>query len=254
MNGKKQGDSRDEDALLTARLHDAMRLAEKRGYTVCTDFLSPAQQITAQKVARQAPQGICFALWGGYATAERKRGAFFPDWITEPDFDLAAAELNTRGEYPEHSEILGALTGLGVRREKVGDILADIVPPKIICSAELLPFLTENFTKAGRKAFRTTVSSLSPDEIPEPDREEKTFTVPSLRLDCVAGEGFGISRTKAAEKIRAGAASVNWQEELSPSAEVKQGDMISLRGNGRFQIYSIGGVSRKGRIFVTIKR
>ena len=245
----KSGD--DGDKLVAARLRDALRLAEKRNAPVLTDFLTPAQQRIALTVAKEG-SGVRFALWGGYEEAERKRGGFFPPWVDEPDFHIAFLALETRGDDPAHPEILGALTGLGIRREKVGDILASARPPKIICDEGIVPFLTENFTKAGRKSFRAV--PCNPGEIPQVPFEEKTFTVPSLRLDCVAAEGFGLSRTKTAEQIKGGGAFLNWEETFSPAAEVAQGDVISLRGHGKLILFRIGGVSRKDRIFITVHK
>ncbi len=241
----------EEEKLLMARITDGARLAEKRNCPVYTDFLSPAQQILALKTAKSIGE-TTFQLWGGYDGAERKMGVFLPNQYLEPDYPITVLALTTRGEYPTHPEILGALTGLGVRREKIGDILASSNPPKILCDSALADFLKENFTKAGQKAFRPEESELG--EVPEAEHTVKTFTVPSLRLDCIAAEGFGMARTKMTELIKKGGASVNWTETDSPALSVQQGDTISLRGHGRLVIAEIGGHSRKDRIFVTVKR
>jgi RNA-binding protein YlmH len=75
-------------------------------------------------------------------------GVFLPNSYVEADFPITVLALKTRGETPTHPEILGALTGLGVRREKIGDLLASAKPPKIICDSAMVDFLKENFTKA----------------------------------------------------------------------------------------------------------
>lgn len=241
----------EEEKLLIARISDAARLCEKRNCPVYTDFLSPAQQVLAQKTA-QSLGFLDFQLWGGYENAERKMGVFIPKRFAESDYPITVLALKTRGEYPVHPEILGALTGLGVRREKIGDIITSVQPPKLICDSSIAPFLIENFTKAGRKAFQPEECDLG--EIPEQEHEIKTFTVPSLRLDCVAAEGFGMARTKMTELIKKGGASLNWQETDSPSKEIKEGDTVSLRGYGRIVLSEIGGHSKKDRIFVTVKK
>lgn len=241
----------EEEKLLLARISDAARLAEKRNCPIYTDFLSPAQQIIAKKAATTVPF-LDFELWGGYETAERKMGVFIPQRIEKPSWPIVVLALKTRGEYPAHPEILGALTGLGIRREKVGDILASAEPPKLLCEASIAPFLVENFTKAGRKAFRLEECDLG--AIPEAEHEEKTFTVPSLRLDCIAAEGFGMARTKMTERIKQGGANLNWVETNSPSATIREGDTISLRGHGRIVVSKIGGTSKKDRIFITVKK
>ncbi len=241
----------EEEKILVARILDAARLCEKRNCPIYTDFLSPAQQVLALKTA-QSLSFLDFQLWGGYENAERKMGAFIPKRFEEPEYPITVLALKTRGEYPAHPEILGALTGLGIRREKIGDILTGTEPPKLICDSSIAPFLIENFTKAGRKAFHPEECEIG--KVPEAEHEIKTFTVPSLRLDCVAADGFGMARTKMAELIKKGGASLNWVETDSPSASVQQGDTISLRGHGRLVVSEIGGHSRKDRIFVTVKK
>ena len=60
--------------------------------------------------------------------------------------------------------------------------------------------------------------------------KEIRTTVASLRLDAIAGAGFGTSRTKMAKEIKAERVKVNWQSVTNPSASVAQGDVISIRG------------------------
>lgn len=251
MNISKSHTANDEEKLLIARVMDAARMAEKRNCAVYTDFLSPPQQAIAEKVANIV-HNLDFKLWGGYPSAERKMGAFIPKWYEKPSWPITVLEMNTRGEYPAHPEILGALTGLGIRREKLGDILTAVTPPKILCNQAIAPFLIENFTKAGRKAFRLAETDIG--TVPEQEGEEKTFTVPSLRLDCIAAEGFGMARTKMTELIKKGGAYLNWTQTYSPASSIKEGDTISLRGHGRIVVAKVGGSSKKDRTFVTVKK
>ena len=77
-----------------------------------------------------------------------------------------------------------------------------------------------------------------------------SFTVQSPRLDAVLAGLFHLSRTQAAERVRAGDASLNYAECLRPDAEIRPGDVVSLRGHGKAAVRDIGGQSRKGRTYV----
>ena len=79
-------------------------------------------------------------------------------------------------------------------------------------------------------------------------------TVASLRLDILAAAGFGLSRTKMAEEIEAQRVKVNWKENDSPAAHLKQGDIVSMRGRGRMEVVTVGGQTKKGRTVVELKR
>ena len=89
--------------------------------------------------------------------------------------------------------------------------------------------------------------------VPVPERKVRpvTFTVQSARLDAVVSGMFRLSRTSAAAQIRAGAVHLNYTECLRPDAPVAPGDVLSLRGAGKGSVTEVGGMSRKGRQFVT---
>ena len=76
------------------------------------------------------------------------------------------------------------------------------------------------------------------------------FTVMSLRLDAVCSGMFRISRTEASRQINAGNVSLNYSQCLKTDANVKEGDIISLKGSGKGKLKELGGNSRKGRLFV----
>ena len=67
----------------------------------------------------------------------------------------------------------------------------------------------------------------------------------SLRLDAVASAGLGLSRSRMAELIRAGAVRVNWQVVSSPSRELAVGDRVRLDGRGELEILEIQPTKRE---------
>ena len=66
----------------------------------------------------------------------------------------------------------------------------------------------------------------------------------SVRLDAVASAGFGLSRNRMVEQIRAGAVRINWQPVSSPSKELACGDRIRLEGRGELEILEIQPTKR----------
>src|SRR5690606_27247364 len=87
-----------------------------------------------------------------------------------------------------------------------------------------------------------------------PKVKEIKTTVASLRLDAVASAGFGLSRSKLAPAVRANQLKLNWQSVTSPSATIKEGDVISLAGRGRVEVAEVRGESKKGRIQLLLKK
>lgn len=125
---------------------------------------------------------------------------------------------------------------------------------QILVDSTVADFVVQNFTKIAMVAV--SVAPMELDEIaPKEEKiKEVRTTVASLRLDAVASSGFSVSRTKLVSAVNAGLLQVNWQPAKGPSQEVKEGDIISMRGRGRMKVEAITGTSRKGRIGVYLKR
>ena len=79
-------------------------------------------------------------------------------------------------------------------------------------------------------------------------------TVASMRLDALVGLGFGISRSKAAYKIKAGQVQVDGETVLNTAARVDENGQIEIPGQGTLVVEEIGGISRKGRQNLTLKK
>lgn len=141
---------------------------------------------------------------------------------------------------------------LGIERDTVGDIIES--PLIIFCLPELSGYISENLVKAGRARVKLSVMEL--DALPA--RTEtlaiKTDTVASVRLDAVLASAFGLSRGKAVELIEAGRVSLNHEPCLQSAKDVSEDAVLSVRGLGRVQLLEIGGVSKKGRIFIKAGR
>lgn len=69
--------------------------------------------------------------------------------------------------------------------------------------------------------------------------------VSSLRLDCVVAEIAGISREKAKEIIIHENILQNFETETKQDKLLKIGDIVTIRGKGRFQIIEFLGKTKK---------
>lgn len=237
---------------LLRRVQDLVRRAEQTGSMTSTGFLSPAEQAAvAQACAGRREARLL--LFGGDAECERRAAFFLPDWMEpdafEPEEHLRALRIDASFGTPEHRDYLGALLGLGVKRPWVGDIRLDGQTAWVFCLPSVAQQLSE-LRQAGRVSVRARLVPLSEVPLPERKRRELSFTVQSLRFDAVLGELFRLSRTSAAKLIAAGAASLNYLPCLKNDAPVKEGDVLSLRGHGKGAVLSVGGQSRKGRLFI----
>ncbi len=147
---------------------------------------------------------------------------------------------------------MGSILGLGIKREVIGDILVDDNVANIVVLKEISKYIIQNFDKVGRD--KIVVKKIEKEDIlkVQPKTKELNVTVASLRLDALISASFGISRELSSELIQAEKVNVNYTSIKNTSKQVKEGDLISARGYGRFEIKEILGETRKGRIRVSI--
>ena len=155
---------------------------------------------------------------------------------------------------PSHRDFLGALMGAGIGRETVGDICVDKGSCDFFVTAEIAPYILQNFTSAGRTKLHLQQIPLLNANIPEPEVKEIRDTLASLRLDSVISSGFRIGRSMAAQYVNAGKAAIDGLPCEKPDKILSEGTKISVRGLGKIKLHSINGRTKKDRISVVIHR
>jgi RNA-binding protein YlmH len=153
-----------------------------------------------------------------------------------------------------HRDYLGSLMGLGIKREVTGDIIVTEDKCSIIVLNEIAGYIAGNLIKVGNAGVSLKLLDIMDLSVPEPKAAEINTTVAALRLDSFCAPAFGISRSKAAEFIKAGKVKLNWEITLNTDKAVCEGDTISLKGKGRAVLEKIGGRSRKDRLAIHIKK
>ncbi|WP_051273532.1 YlmH family RNA-binding protein [Desulfotruncus alcoholivorax] len=245
-----------EDREILARVLDLGEIALKTHRTQFTDFYDPYRCGLIARTVETIP-GLAAGVDGGYPAAERSRVLISPDYLPEVTEDgLAFLEIkgNFRFKPVTHRDYLGALMGLGIRREKLGDILVDENGAHLIVAKEIAGYIKSGLTAVGRTGV--SVREIGRTDLVLPAREcrEIKTTVQSMRIDAVAAHGFGLSRSKMAGEITSGKVYLNWRPCLDPSAGVNAGDMISVRGRGRVEVIETGGKTKKGRLGLLLRR
>lgn len=247
------GFTSDED-IFSARIEDAFRLCVQRNQPRFVGFLNERERLSAEAVVRRHPE--CRAVfWGGYEQAQRTMLCVLPDYLPQ---DGTSAPITALGFHFRtqaaltHRDFLGTMMACGIRRECVGDILCTSGLAVAFVETAMADFLQENITKVGGEGVRIEYPFTG--ELPSVGgTEDRRDTVASSRLDSVLRVMLRTSRTEAARRIAAGAVSVNHTECLDADRILSDGDIVSVRGSGRFRI-KIGDVTKKGRLSVTVQK
>lgn len=244
------------EKLLISKIEDLFTLCDKYASPRFSDFLDGAEQVTIKENV-VFPYDCNVLQWGGFDDAEKKIIGVFPEW-TEPDTsDFPITCLKIEGGYTRkltHRDYLGTIMSLGIAPGKLGDIVVSDGFAYVLIDSDIAGYVADNLSKIGNQGVKVTVlEDLAQISI---KRQYRTFSsvCASARLDAVVSAAVNISRSQAATLISAGKIKLNHKEITKPAETIKTGDLLSIRGHGRFLVHSFDGETRKMRIHITFKQ
>ena len=246
-----------EDKLLLAKVWDKINTGIRKNIPATTCFLSP-RELEMTRYLFGSVDGL--QSFGGYGDAERKMLVYLPEYLDEnalfeEDSPLVCLRATFfEGDCPSHRDFLGALMGAGIGRETVGDICVGKGSCDFFVTAEIAPYILQNFTGAGRTKLHLQQIPIQEVQVPEPEVKEIRDTLASLRLDSVISAGFRVGRSQAAQYVTSGRAAIDGLPCEKPDKAVDEGAKISVRGLGKIKLKSVNGQTKKGRISVVIDR
>lgn len=224
--------------------------AYSTGRSLFTDFLS-IEEISEFSKMESSVSFASPVLFGGYEAAERKVLRFGG----EAPFPIAVLKVTPRGAKFSapltHRDFMGSVLSLGIERSVIGDIIVDSGEGYIICLERMADYITENLVSVGRLSVDAERYS---GKIEAHKKTEKVvFSVASLRADCIVAGAYKLSRAEAEKFFNGGFVYINGRAAV-PSDSVPVGAAVAVRGKGKFIFSGEDGVSRKGRLFVTVEK
>lgn len=243
--------------ILKRHLADLSKRAYMGGYYVFSDFLSPAEQALLAEGKREGLVGD-YLLCGGYDSSERRMAVFGSESEFGYAHELPAGWLKIApvakkfAEELSHRDFLGALMGLGITRDLLGDILLVDGEAFLFASDSIHAYLCENLTEVKHtKVSCTAVDAPPTAAVALPD--EEVFVVAGERLDALVAGVYKLSRSESAALIEKGLVAIDGKVSEKLSAAPREGAMISVRGYGRFLYVGIAGDTRKGKLRITAR-
>lgn len=237
-----------EEGALRRRFAELAMRADRRGGMTCTPFLTLAEQSILLSMERQLALA---PIWqGGYDGAERQLACFCREPEQEIHAPIVCLRVQPKGEKfvspLGHRDMLGAIMGLGIKRECIGDIVPRDKGGYVFCLADMADYLCRELTEVGRAAV-TCVPCAVPELLQTPP-ESSTFVAASLRLDALIAAIWHLSRSESQQLFPKQLVFVNGKCVLTPGDNAREGDVISVRGKGRFRLEQVSGETRKGRL------
>ncbi len=246
----------ENDELLKKRFRELAQKSYRNNQFTFTGFLSSGELSGFYEIEKELSY-VPYTIWGGSGLCERVMLRFgsgeelgyteeFPITciLVKPLMDKFAEELT-------HRDYLGALMNLGIERDTLGDILLQGHEAYLFCLSGLADFIMENLVKVKHTSVRCERVE-NPPAVMERDRQEVKIQVSSERLDNVIAKVYRLSRNEAAELFRQKKVFVNGRIYENNSGLLKNGDLVSVRGYGKFEYGGGQGISRKGKLNVIV--
>ena len=249
--------------IISNRFKDLANMAYLKGIPAFTDFLDLKEQTKyIEFISEKNMPPVNTLLSGGVFflddCIERKMACFYPkDLDYDISFPISIIKVKPQNskfaDSLNHRDFLGSLMNLGIERHLIGDILVKDNMAYIFAEQKMSGFICESLT---RIKHTSVVAELCDkyDFDYTPSYSEETGSVASERIDAVIAFAFNMSRNDAALFISSGKVFVNSGEIISKSHTLKYGDIVSVRGKGRFIFDEIMSTTKKGRFYIKIRK
>lgn len=237
----------EEDKLMIAKAYDAYTFYEKRNMPYFTGFLTPSDRAILETAFKNAEK----SFYGGYFESERCVMGFG----TESEEEFPISVIKATGDFSDlsHRDFLGSLMSLGITRENIGDIVKTDEYAYIFVLDKMADYIADNLTSVKKSNIKNEIYECT-DITVEREFDTVKKSVASLRADAVIAAAFNLSRSDAAEAVKRGLVTVNYRIMESVDKKLSEGDTVSLRGKGKVILEKLGDLSKKGRMFIEIKK
>lgn len=230
-----------------------LMLSIKTGQTVFTDFLNPEEQRLLKQAC--ASENMEMKLYGGKGEFERAVASIsLEPYEGEFPIQVLRASGNFKFEKLDHRDYLGAILSQGVKREAVGDINVFEDGAEIWVLKDISRHICMCLDKVKHTGIKLQLIEDKDAHERIQNYKEYSVNAASMRLDAIAAAMTGLSRGKILEMIKKGEVKLNHGEEYNPSSKTASGDIISIKGYGRYILSQVLGNTKSGRLNIEIKK
>lgn len=242
-----------QERQLSKRFIELAERALGQGFWTETEFLGLAEQDVLARTRLPLP----VSLHAGHPDGERKIAAFGSETLCGCPYEapIACVEIAPRGpkfaEDLSHRDFLGALMGLGIRRETLGDICIVENRAYVFCLENIAPYIESSLSEVRRTAVRCARAE-APAALVQPP-QAASFAVASARLDVLIGAAYRLSRGASRALVEEGRVFVNGRLVQNAAHSPAPGSAVSVRGKGRFVYEGVERETKKGRLRVLLR-
>lgn len=253
-----------EDMLLRKRLIELSDISYRKSVITFSDFLN-LHELNILHTTPKTELAVPYSVFGGYTYSERQMAAFLPDAFSlymdnseiEALFPVCILKITpVHLKYAEnlgHRDYLGALLNLGIDRSKLGDILVQEYFAYVFVNESLANYIVDSLVKVKHTIVLTEKVETANFQY-APKYESVKGTLASVRLDSLLALAYNSSRSKSTGLIEGAKVYVNGKLITTNAYHIKDGDIVSVRGVGRFQFCRVISETKKGRYYVELNK
>lgn len=196
---------------------------------------------------------------GGTAIAERKviRFGKAEEFGYDEPYPIVCLVIEPNlakfAETLSHRDYLGSILNLGIDRNVLGDIIIRGKTAYVICLSKIAEYISENLLKIRHTNVTCTITDKMPAAL-EPVLETEQLSVSSERCDMIAAKVYRISRAEILKLFHEKKVCLNSRVLENNSKQMKEGDIISVRGYGKFIYDGVQSISKKEKLRVTVRK
>lgn len=241
-----------EDQILIDHLLDLALQSERYGSSTFSDFLNLNEQ-TIFYENREEFKGYLYRIYGGYEDAERQMVQFYQTYCSDDPYPIVCVCIEPVSEkfseHLTHRDFLGAVLNLGIDRCKTGDILIKEHTAYLFCKESIASFICEHLINVKHTKVKAKITDILLATL-KPEMKTKQGTVTSVRIDSIVALAFNLSRSQASRYISQKLVFINGRQADSNSRVPKDGDLVSVRGLGRFKLELTAQKSKKDKYVI----
>lgn len=238
-----------EENLLKKRFSELSERAFSKNIYTYTEFLSPAEQALLKSQIHSIP----YSFEGGFEIFEKAICVFGSEELfgyKEPlpisFIKIEPVSIKFSSELL-HRDFLGSIMSLGIRRSTFGDIIIKDNIAYLPCLDTISGYICDNLVEIKHTVVcAQRIESIPITAFPAPVETE--FVVASDRIDGIIASIYKLSRSESKnliehEKVFNGGIPV-----LNSDYHPSEGDIITVRGHGKFIYCGIKLESKKKRL------
>lgn len=232
------------------RFNELYNKAYEHSYKTFSEFLNMDEQSIL------ANEYLPCITFGGYENAQRVVAGFGED-INKNDFPITCLKISPVmqkfSDNLSHRDFLGAIMNLGIKREMLGDIIIENNCGYLFCLDKMSGYIADNLSKVKHTTVKTEITGNLPENLNKLPNISHVI-VSSVRLDVIICAVYNLSRSSCSKLFKTDKIFVNSKCSENSSYNVKNGDIVSVRGFGRFIFEEQIRNTKKDRIVIAIRK